>query len=187
MQLLTALAQTFDHTHRVISGVTEDQLDNPTPCTQWDVRALLSHALGVVSGIGSAVRGDTPAPDGAVFALAVNPAAQFRSIADGTLAAWTGADFAREMNIGAGPMPASAALSINLLDTATHAWDIARATGQAEELPEALALLVLTICQGLVTDESRGFAGFDPAVVVPADASSTTKLVAFLGRKPLPK
>lgn len=184
MELLTALAQTFDHTHGVIAGVRADQMANPTPCTQWDVHALLGHALGVVAGIGGAVRGDAPPPDGAQFVLADDPAAQFRSLANSTLAAWTRADLTSEINIGAGPMPGSAALSINLLDTATHAWDIARATGQPEDLPADLASLVLEVCQTFVTDEIRGFAGFDPAVAVPADASSTTKLAAFLGRRP---
>lgn len=184
MDLLTALAKTFDHTHGVIAGVRADQMADPTPCTQWDVSALLGHAFGVVAGIGGAVRGDAPPPDGAGFVLADDPAAQFRALADRTLAAWTNADLAGEMNIGAGPMPGSAALSINLLDTATHSWDIARATGQPEDLPDDLASLVLEICQGFVTDEIRTFAGFDPAVTVPADASATTKLVAFLGRTP---
>ncbi len=184
MDLLPALAQTFDHTHAVIARVRADQMTNPTPCTEWDVQALLGHTLGVVAGIGSAVRGDAPQPDGPGFVLADDAAAQFRSLADSTLAAWTGTDLASEVNIGAGPMPAAAALGINLLDTATHATDIARATGQPSELPGELADFVLGICQGFVTDEIRGFAGFHPAVAVPADASSTTKLVAFLGRNP---
>jgi uncharacterized protein (TIGR03086 family) len=184
MDLLTALSQTFDHTHGVIARVRSDQMGNPTPCTEWDVSALLGHALGVVAGIGGAVRGDAPPADGPGFVLADDAAAQFRSLADSTLAAWTKADLTSEINIGAGPMPGTAALSVNLLDTSTHAWDIARATGQPEDLPEELASLVLGICQGFVTDEIRGVAGFDPAVAVSADSSSTTKLVAFLGRKP---
>lgn len=184
MDLLAALAQSFDHTHGVIAGVRPDQLTSPTPCSEWDVRALLGHTIGVVAGIGSAVRGDASSPDSSPLEVADDPAAQFRSVADGTLAAWRAADLGQEFNIGAGPMPSSAALSINLLDTSTHAWDVARATGQPEDLPEDLAALVFGVCQGFVTDEIRGFAGFSPAVPVPDGATSTTKLVAFLGRNP---
>jgi uncharacterized protein (TIGR03086 family) len=185
MDLLTALAESFDHTHGVIAGVRADQLANATPCREWDVEALLGHAIGVVAGIGSAVRGDAPPADGAAaFVLAADPATQFRTLADGTLAAWRAADLSGEMNIGAGPMPATAALSINLLDTSTHSWDIARATGQREDLPEDLAAVVLEVGHGVVSDEVRGLAGFDPAVAVADDASSTEKLVAFLGRQP---
>ncbi len=183
MELRAALTQTFDHTHGVIAGVRADQMGNATPCTEWDVKALITHALGVIAGIGSAVRSEAP-KERAAFALDGDPAAQFRALADGTLAAWKNVDLNSEINIGAGPMPGSAALSINLLDTATHSWDIARATGQSEALPEELAALIFGICQGFVTDEIRSFAGFRPAVPVSADANSTLKLVSFLGRKP---
>ena len=71
-----------------------------------------------------------------------------------------------------------------LLDAATHSWDIARASGQSGELPAELASTVLAICQQIITDEARGYAGFDAAVDVAADTSATAKLVAFLGRKP---
>ncbi len=183
MDLVAALSQTFDHTHGVIAGVRADQMSNATPCTEWDVQALITHALGVVAGIGSAVRGESP-KEGAQFALDGDAAAQFRSLADGTLAAWKNVDLNSEINIGAGPMPGSAALSINLLDTATHSWDIAHATGQPEALPEELAALIFGICQGFITDELRSFAGFNPSVPVSADANSTLKLVSFLGRNP---
>ncbi len=183
MDLISALALTFDHTHGVIAGVKPDQLGNPTPCSEWDVRGLLTHALGVVAGIGAAVGGETTVAADS-FVLDDDAATQFRSLADRTLAAWTAAGLEGETNIGAGPMPRQAAISINLLDTATHCWDIARATGQPEALPTELADVVLGICKGVVTDEIRGFAGFHAAVTVAEDADPTTQLVAFLGRQP---
>ena len=42
------------------------------------------------------------------------------------LAAWTARGLEGQIDIGAGPMPAVAGISINLLDTTTHSWDIAR-------------------------------------------------------------
>jgi uncharacterized protein (TIGR03086 family) len=184
MDLISALAQTFDHAHGVIGGIKREQLGNATPCTEWTLEQLLSHTLGVVTNIGTAVSSGNP-PTGAMEAvLQDNIAKQFRAVADSTLAAWKAAGLDGEANIGAGPMPRQAAISINLLDTATHSWDIARATGQGEDLPVELAGLILGICQGFITDEVRGFAGFAPAVTLSADANPTHQLVAFLGRKP---
>ncbi|MGF1599150.1 MAG: TIGR03086 family metal-binding protein [Acidimicrobiales bacterium] len=183
MDLTAALAQTFDHTHVVIAGVKPDQLGNPTPCSEWDVRGLLSHTLGVVAGIGAAVGGDAQSsPDS--FVLADDVAAQFRALADRTLAAWRAVGLDGETNIGAGPMPRQAAISINLLDTATHSWDIARATGQPEALPTELADMILGVSQQVVSDDVRRVAGFAPAIGAADDADPTTKLVAFLGRQP---
>ena len=183
MDLIAALANTFDHAHAVIAGVQPDQLDNQTPCAEWNVGALLGHTIGVVQGIGNAVAGRPPS-DPAAFVLADDPAAQFRSAANAALAAWTTAGLDGEQNIGAGPMPGGVAIGINLLDTSTHSWDIARATGQPEQLPADLAEVVLGLCHNIVTDDVRGIAGFDPAIEVANDADATTRLVAFLGRRP---
>lgn len=183
MDLIAALGQTFDHTQRVVAGVTPGQMGNATPCAEWDLKALLSHTFGVVAGIGAAVSGSAP-PAGKEIALEADLAGQFRGLADTTLAAWKAAGLEGETNIGAGPMPRQAAIGINLLDTATHAWDIARATGQPEELPDDLAGLILGICQGIISDDVRKFAGFSPAATVGANATPTQQLVAFLGRQP---
>ena len=183
MDLLASLSQTFDHAHHVISGVKPEQMTNPTPCRDWDLKALLAHTVGVVANIGCALRGEDRV-DPSTFPLDADVAAQFRALAAGTLAAWQAAGLEGETDIGAGPMPRHVAVTINLIDTTTHAWDIARATEQPDGLPDELATLVLNLTEGFLTDELRTFAGFDAAVAVGADATPTERLVAFLGRKP---
>ena len=182
MDLIAALGQTFTHTAGVIAAVRPDQFDCSTPCAEWNLRALLGHTIGVIDNIGGSVRGEA-LRDPAAFVV-TDAAAQFQAAADATLAAWTASGLDGETNIGAGPMPKQAAISINLLDTAMHSWDIAKATGQPAALPADLAAMVLGICRGFITDEVRGFAGFAPAVNVADDADPTTQLAAFLGRQP---
>lgn len=184
MELIEALTQTFDHTTKIVSGVRADQLDGPTPCDEWELRALLAHTIGVVMNMGRGACGAELLDSVNAVTLADDPGTQFRTEADRTLAAWIAHGPDGEVNIGAGPMPVSAALSINVLDTATHSWDIARATGQDADLPDVLATTALTVAQGVVSDETRGFAGIHPAVTVADDAGPTDRLVAFLGRRP---
>ena len=183
METLDALGQTFDHTASVIASVRPDQMTAPTPCSEWDVRALLTHTVGVVTNIGLGVRGaEMSDPNG--ITLDDDVAAQFRTAAASTLAAWRAAGLEGETNIGAGPMPASVAANINLVDTTTHAWDIARSTGQSENLPDDLAVSVLAAAQSFLNDDIRKFAGIDAAVAVGPEATPTEALIAFLGRKP---
>jgi uncharacterized protein (TIGR03086 family) len=184
MELLEALSQTFDHAGKVVGGVQADQLSDSTPCREWDVRHLLSHMVGVVANMGRGVRGEELLADINSFPLETDFGAQFRAEADRTLAAWTARGVDGEVNVGAGPMPVTVALGINLLDTSMHSWDIARATGQDSNLPDEVAVTVLAVCQGIVTDEIRGFAGFDPVVDIADDAHPTDQLAAFLGRRP---
>jgi len=184
MELLDALSQTFDHATKVIGGVQPDQLGATTPCTEWNVRTLLSHMTGVVNNMGNGARGEELRPNMEQFPLEDDLGSQFRAEAERTLDAWKATDPSSNVNIGAGPMPAQAAMSINLLDTATHSWDVARATGQNGTLPDELATMVLSVAKGVVNDDIRKFAGIHPAIEISATANPTDQLVAFLGRQP---
>jgi uncharacterized protein (TIGR03086 family) len=183
MELLDALAETFDHTTKVVSGIRPDQRAGATPCGEWDVQALCAHTLGVVMNMGRGASGADLLADVNAVTLDTDLGTQFRAEADRTLAAWRTRGRDDEVNIGAGPMPASVAMSINVLDTATHSWDLARATGQDPNLSDALAEAALECSHRVVRDDIRQFAGFDPAVTVGADAGPTDRLVAFLGRR----
>src|SRR5437879_1331617 len=88
MEIVDALSQTFEHTHKVIAGIRPDQLGDPTPCTEWDVRTLLGHLIGVMQGIGASARGEAPEGRAAAAELGDDPAGTFRQAADANLAAW---------------------------------------------------------------------------------------------------
>ena len=184
MELLDALSQTFDHASKIVAGVRADQLDASTPCRDWDVRAVVTHTMGVVMNMGRGASGAQLLSDINAISLDADIGTQFRTETDRTLAAWAACGLEAEVDVGAGPMPASVGISINLLDTATHSWDIARATGQDANLPDALAITVLAVSRSVVTDDTRKFAGINPALSVAPDAAPTDQLVAFLGRKP---
>jgi uncharacterized protein (TIGR03086 family) len=184
MDLLDPLGQSFDHTTKVLSAVSPEQLDAPTPCTEWPLRTLIGHVMGVVTNMGLAARGETLLPDLLSVPLEADVAGQFQSVAEGTLAGWRARGTDGTVDVGAGPMPVTLAMSINLVDTTTHSWDIARAAGQDATLPDDLAATALTVAQGFLNDQIRSFAGIDPAVALDGPASPTDQLVAFMGRRP---
>jgi uncharacterized protein (TIGR03086 family) len=180
MELIDALEQTFQHADSVISDVRADQYDDPTPCADWAVRDLLSHTISVVAGLGAAAAGDPPTE----FALGTDPAAQFRDAAAAALAAWrTPGVLDKIVDAGPGPMPGRVLAGINLLDTATHTWDIATATGQPTLLPSGVAEAALEAARATISPEIRP-GRFGPEVPAPPAAGPTEQLVAFLGRQP---
>ena len=181
--LVQSVEQAFDHTEEVLRGVGPDDFDKPTPCPDWDVRALVHHFVGVVVNMGRGARGEALlAPDEA-FTVGDDLAGRFRAEADRTLAAWRAQGLEGQVDVGAGPMPATVAIGVNLVDTSTHTWDVAKATGQAADLPDDLATTVLEVAQGFVP-QVREIVGIDPPVPVPDDAPPTDRLVAFMGRVP---
>ena len=180
MELTAALDKCFAHTHGVLLGVRPEHLTDPTPCAKWTVKDLLEHMIGVVAGLGAAAAG-TP---GGPFHLGADPAAQFREAADSALAAWNAPDvMERIIEAGPGPMPGAVLAGVNLLDTTTHAWDLAVALGRPPTLPDDVALAALEQSHRIVTAEIRE-GRFDPEVPAPAGADPTQRLVAFLGRTP---
>ena len=180
MEILDALDQTFEHAPHVIGNVRPDQLDNKTPCAEWTVRDLLEHQIGVVAGLGAAAAGE-PRPS---FTLGNDPAAQFAEVSAATLQAWRAPGALDQMiDAGPGPMPGRVLAGINLLDTATHTWDLATATGQPPALPAGVAAAAIEASQQIVTPQLRE-GRFGPAVAAPEGADATTQLIAFLGRTP---
>jgi uncharacterized protein (TIGR03086 family) len=180
MELVDALEQTFDHAHGVIAGVRADQYDAATPCVEWTVRDLLEHMIGVVAGLGAAAAGQGPTP----FELAEDPAGQFEVASAAAVKAWRQPGVLdRVVDAGPGPMPGRVLASINLLDTATHTWDLATATGQSRELPEPVAEAALEASRMVVTDELRP-GRFGPEQAAHDAATTTQRLAAFLGRTP---
>lgn len=184
-QHIDTLQGVYDHTGSVIAEVRAEHLDQPTPCSEWNVKELLNHTIGVMFGIAGGVSGQPgPAGDAPDFTADGGTQQAFDDAAAASIAAWS-ADgvFDGPVNIGAGEMPAEAAIGINVLDTLTHAWDLAEALGKDRSMDPAVAEAALAAAKMTVSDEIRP-GRFGPAVDVGADAPAHDRLAAFLGRHP---
>ncbi len=185
MDTIKLLDAAFASTGAIIASISPDDLDKPTPCTQWDVRTLVNHTTSVVARFGAAAaRGE--APDMSTDWVGPDPGATFEQAATTTLAAWSqpGA-LEGTCQIRLGELPAEVAAGINFLDTLVHGWDLARALGRDVTLDPALATAGLGVARAVMTEQLRGPGkGFGPEVSVAAGASPSDQLVAFLGRQP---
>jgi uncharacterized protein (TIGR03086 family) len=180
MELVDALDQTFAQAQRVIAGTDASRYADKTPCEEWTVQDLLAHMIGVVAGMADAAN----ARPQAEFTLGTDPAAQFKAAAAAALEGWRAPGILdRIIEFGPGPMPGRVLAGINLLDTATHTWDLATATGQPADLPDDVAEAALDASASIVSAELRP-GRFAAAIPTPDGASHTERLVAFLGRTP---
>jgi uncharacterized protein (TIGR03086 family) len=179
VELIDALDQTFQHAHKVIARVQPGEYDQPTPCEEWRVRDLLEHMVGVVAGMGASASGQ----ERTEFVLSDDPAAQFEQAAAATLEAWRRPGALEQViDGGAGPMPGQVLANINLLDTATHTWDLAIATDQPAALPDSVAEAAMEASRQIVTPELRP-GRFAPECTPAEGADATDRLVSFLGRQ----
>lgn len=194
-----ALCQTrrMDHRelfHEAMQGtdahvrtVTDADLSRATPCEGWTVADLLAHMIGQQDGWAAAVT-DGDAPPSAYAPVPFTQAA-WRASADRLLHAFDGADLAATVVVRAltpRPLPAPVVIGAQLLDTAVHGWDLARALGRDHTPPEPVVAAVAAVAGPIPDDESRVTQGFFARAVGdgPADLSTWPGVLAHLGRDP---
>ena len=111
------LSRALDQAGDVMAQVKEDQLPSPTPCTSWDVAALIGHMLADARNFLLMLHGER-----ADFSAAPEPVregwtATFRAAADDLL-------HAAHQQVGA-----DSSLDLATAEFAVHTWDLARAIG----------------------------------------------------------
>jgi uncharacterized protein (TIGR03086 family) len=182
------LDQAVSTARAIIANVKPDQLDAPSPCASWKVGDVINHVIGghhffAAEMGGEAQRGEVPNFAGGDYLAAFDAAtgaARSAFLADGAMERMVALPF--------GTMPGSAVVGLLATDTLTHAWDIAKATGQSTDLAPELAAGLLGGVRGAIQDSFRGEDGkapFGPECEAPADATNADRLAAFLGRTPI--
>lgn len=187
MDPITTLERAFDAAHDVISRVRPDQWSAPSPCSEWDARAVGNHLMGGAIMVGTCV--GNGAFDPAALAgdlLGDDPATNYRAVADIAIDAFKSdpAVLGRTVAMPFGEMPGAAVAAIFASDHFTHAWDLAKATDQSTDLDPELAEAILESSRGFITAEFRKPGFFDDERPVASDAAAADRLAAFLGRTP---
>ena len=126
----------------MIAGVRDDQLTDPTPCTDTSVAAMLDHFVGLTvafRGRGEVAAGGRPV--GATpTTCPPTGASGCREQLDALVAAWAQPSSGRGATEVAGVrMPAAAMGVVALNEVLVHGWDLAVATGQPYEVDPVAA------------------------------------------------
>jgi uncharacterized protein (TIGR03086 family) len=179
-----SLDRALQGTLAVLARVRSEDLDGPTPCASWDVRALVNHFVGTarlwaaaISGGGGVIEADYAAGD---FVEAYEESIRVAVAAFGA----TGA-LDRTIRLPFGEFPGVVLLGLATIEQFTHGWDLARAIGRPADLDPGLAAELLSLARLAVADAFRGPDGqalFGPARGAPAGAGPVDELAAFLGR-----
>jgi uncharacterized protein (TIGR03086 family) len=174
--------------------VTPDLMTKPTPCAGWDLRALLLHMNDSLHTLHEAIAvghlaldpsGDRPGEPAAYYGdPAIDPVTTLRNRACQMIGAWAGApDGGVSIAIADRPLPSDIVAAAGAVEVAVHGWDVARACGQPRAIPAELARELLELSRVLVDEAGRDTA-FGIPVDVPAEASPSDRIAAFLGRRP---
>jgi uncharacterized protein (TIGR03086 family) len=167
-----------------LSGVTDADLDRPTPCTGWDLRKLVMHLADAADALTDLITTGklslpTPPRSGDAAPVAV---AQDRThcLLDALRSAIHRDTVLRK---GDQTLWARNAAHGGAIEFAAHGWDIATACGAERQIPAGLATELLELSRSLINDQTRR-PQFGPPVYISPTATANDRLVAFLGRQP---
>ena len=164
---------------QVVSGLTPEQREAPTPCTNFTVTGVLEHMIGGATAFAPGFRGAAavaPPVEGDVVQrwLAAmeelmdavhSPGAQERTLTT-PFGEQSGATFVRYV-------------AFNGL---MHGWDLSTATGQGYAPRDELVVAVDAFARELLGSAMRDGDTFADEQPFPADASPLERLAAFSGR-----
>src|SRR3954453_17817888 len=137
---------------RVVAGVRDDQLTDPTPCPDMSVAALLDHLVGLTVAFRHSAEKWPLA--GAASADAAHPPADWRerlpAQLDALVAAWQQPSaWEGSTEVAGVRMPAGAVGGGAINEVLVPGWDLAVATGQEYEADSASAQACLEFAEGL--------------------------------------
>lgn len=157
-----------------------DRWDSPSPCSEWSARGVAVHVVETHRRVLATLDGGETAP----LSPEEDLLEAWRS-ASGEVSA-TLADPARAATVVGGifgEQPWEQLVSRLLCaDTLIHTWDLARATGQDEQL-DAAAVAAATEFLTPLDEAIRRPGGFGPKLEAPEYADPQTTLLAFVGRQ----
>lgn len=184
MDGVAALERSCQQLAKLAPNVAPDQITAATPCADWDVRAMMNHAVGAGWMFTLVNRGETVG-EHAGDVIGDDLVGAIAQVSRENVDAWRQPDALEgDRTYPFGTFPAQAALMINLGEVALHAWDLAKATGQDASMDPQVASLLYGFYSQVPMDEYRAHGAFGPEVQVPASASDEDRLLGYLGRTP---
>ena len=159
----------------VIQQVKPEQMKQSTPCSEFDVEALINHLVGAQAGFAGMVSGSQ-------VAAGSTPLESLDAAASAMVAAAKAPGGLEKKVQGMhGEVPAGQMLNLGIMDVSIHTWDLAKATGQDTTLDAGVVEHIFPLVEGVAQrGPSQAFAAPTEAA---AKASRQDKMIALSGRK----
>jgi uncharacterized protein (TIGR03086 family) len=174
---------------RLVEGVTDEQLADPTPCPQYAVRNVLGHLAGLAGAFRDAGRKDLgvttdTTPDSTLPELGQGWREELPKVLGEMAEAWRApAAWTGMTRAGGLDLPGEIAGLVATDELVIHGWDLARATGQPYTPDPAALEACHSFLAASADDPDRGDI-FGPVVSVEADAALLDRAVGLSGRTP---
>ncbi|GAA2907300.1 TIGR03086 family metal-binding protein [Streptosporangium fragile] len=170
----------------LVHRIGPEQWGNPTPCVDWDVRALVNHVVRENLGAPELLAGRTATEIGDLFEgdlLDDDPIKAFDTSAVAAMHAVSGdGALTCVTHLSFGDVPGREYIAELFADALVHTWDLARAIGADERLDPEL----VEACTAWFAESENGYRPAEAVGAhqeVPSGTDPQTRLLAFWGRR----
>ncbi|MFZ7088234.1 TIGR03086 family metal-binding protein [Curtobacterium sp. RRHDQ10] len=165
---------------RRLAAVTD--WDAPTPDSEWTTRDLVTHVIDEQRWIPLLLTGrDHEQAEADLEPIGDDLVAAWSSFAAAATAAWHDVPMDTPVHLSTDTVRAGDYLAEQTSDITIHTWDLARATGSDERLPDDLVEAVWTVFEPQI-DSLAASGLYDAPVRVDDQAPLQTRLLAATGR-----
>lgn len=184
LDLVVRIERALAAAGRVVAAVAPADLARPTPCPDWDVRALLAHLVGGVAEMATMVGTEPGGRDATVAVDHLDPASAWAAAAAADRTAWRRADALEgTVTFSFATLPAPLAAMIHLTELTVHPIDLAVAIGQEELIDQDLAIELLRSMHELGGIDGFRVPGmFGAELAAEPGAPAHRRLLAYVGR-----
>ena len=169
-----------------VHATGQDQWHSPTPCTEWDVRALVHHLVYEMVWVRPMLEGKTIAEVGDEFEgdlLGDDPIGAWdRAAADALTSLDELGSLQSVTHLSFGDFPAEEYLNQVLFDLHIHSWDLRTGIGVDSALDDELTEYMYPWAEKTM-GSYRAAGVVAPMPPIPDDANMQTKILAQSGRR----
>lgn len=177
--------KSLDSTKNVVDNIADTAWGNDTPCSDWDVKAVVNHIVyenvwmvalfggRTIEEVGDEFEGDLVGDD---------PIGVYNSTAARVKAILSESDaMSRTCQISSGPISGAEYSKQLFLDTLIHGWDIAVGSRQDARLDDYLVQMCTPLAQAIADNEDYR-AVFAAPTTSSTGGNPQTQLLGLLGR-----
>jgi uncharacterized protein (TIGR03086 family) len=176
-EILPLMKRAAGRTTELVRAIGDERLGLPTPCSEYDVRALLNHMEWSASLFESVAVGGPFVPPKQEYT------GDFPERVERMLAVYERPEAWEGVSEPMGGLPRAVLANMALTDLVAHGWDLSRATGLDWEVDEETAALLAAFAAQMAP-KGREQGAFGAEVAVPDDAPALDRFLGLIGRDP---
>jgi uncharacterized protein (TIGR03086 family) len=185
MDAAAFFTQASEMANKAIVAAPADAWHDGTPCSEWDLKALVNHMVYETAWVSDLLAGKSFQKDGELHGgdlTGEDPQAAWQKVLNAALADIAETPMDTKVTMSVGEVTAADYINEVGFDLLVHGWDVAQAIGQPYDIPAELLVHAAAVVAAIKGRYGGLGTVFAAPVPVNEAADGQTRFLAGLGR-----